>query len=121
MLALGGFGELIPTSFGKGGMKDLVDKRRKGKAPASSLAFGLFDANNTDVKVMEVNLVARIPKTSVGEESDEAKEVLVLSGEAKQALAEHIQDQTRWACPIFISAVIASSWALGNQNGKCKP
>lgn len=46
-LAYGDTKELIPTNFEKDGMKDLMDKRRKGKATifTNSLVSTLFNVN----------------------------------------------------------------------------
>lgn len=47
----GDMGELIPTNFGKCGMKDLVDKRRKGKATTNNLVFSPSNVNSYVVVV----------------------------------------------------------------------
>lgn len=43
-LDFGDFGGHIPTNFQKGGMKELVDRRCKGKATIGSLGFATLNA-----------------------------------------------------------------------------
>ena len=105
-LAYGDNGELIPTNFGKGGMKDLVERRKKGKTVTSSLVFTPF--------VPSVHAGFGVQKceqrTSQVEEMKTKGERPALNEEGQQALAEYIQEQSGWDCPVFISAVTANVW-----------
>ena len=106
-LAYGDSGELIPTNFGKGGMKELVEKRReKGKANTSSLIFTPFVPS-----VHASSGVQRCEQQTSQVEGTRAKEEgPILNEEKQRALAEYIREQSGWNCPVFISAITANVW-----------
>jgi hypothetical protein len=74
-------------------MKDIVAKREKGKVEASSsYCFKPFSAS---MHAVGVNQVAGLPKIQIDEEGPG------LSAGDQVALAEHIQGNTGWGCPVF--------------------
>lgn len=108
-LAYGDTCELIPTNFGKGRMKDLVDKRKKCKGTTSNIIFAPSNVNAHIVGVQQVSQVAKRPRNSA-RGGIETKDEPSLDEKGQQTLEKHIQEQTGWDCPIFILAATTLSW-----------
>lgn len=92
-LAFGDTGKHIPTNFGKGGMKDIVDRRWKGKGFTNTLAFSTL---NVVVHVVGAQREKQMfpQDVDIVKQGKDHEGELSLNEEDQQVLEEHIQSRT---------------------------
>lgn len=97
-------------------MKDLVDRRQKGKVATSSLGSAMLKSS---VHIVQKENQKGSPTRNLfgrREEKRGIKNGPTFNKEGQQALADHLWDQTGWNCLLFISAAgtsLCGSWNTG--------
>lgn len=90
-LAFGDFGEHIPTNFRKGGMKEIVDRKRKGKSATNSYMSRNFNANTHAVGVRQEKQEVGWLGSNTRKDGKDIGSLQTLSEEDQRIFAEHIQ------------------------------